>query len=104
MRKPYIIGILIRDKIGPPALAKLDVKEFRYPYHNFRGININDNGLKSSSLFKVDDLLLTEESRIPQEQKINFHAFTHFNPYSIFNNKFRISIVNAYILGESPYR
>jgi hypothetical protein len=53
MRKPYIIGIIIREKTGlPPALAKLNVKEFRYPYHNFRGININDNGLKSSIFFK----------------------------------------------------
>ena len=52
MRKPYIIGILIRDKTSPPVLAKLDAKEFCYPYHNFRGININDIGLKSSILFK----------------------------------------------------
>ncbi|MEK6534606.1 MAG: hypothetical protein AABZ40_02965, partial [Thermodesulfobacteriota bacterium] len=54
------IGIIIREKTGlPPALAKLDAKEFRYPYHNFRGININDNGLKSSIFCNGDGLLIT---------------------------------------------
>jgi len=39
MRKPYIIVIIIREKTGlPPALAKLNVKGLRYPYHNFRGM------------------------------------------------------------------
>ena len=65
MRKPYIIGILIRDKTGPPALAKLNVKEFRYGYHNFRGININDNGLKSSIFFKGYVLLTSGRSPHP---------------------------------------
>jgi len=58
MGKTYIIGIIIREQTGlPPALAKLDAKEFRYPYHNFREINNNDNGLKSSIFFKGDGLL-----------------------------------------------
>lgn len=49
-----------------PALAKLDTKEYCYPYHNFRRIKINDNGLKSSIFFEGGALL--SSGRRPHSQ------------------------------------
>jgi hypothetical protein len=79
----------------------LDAKESRYPYHNFRGININDNGLKSSIFFK-GGVLLTSAYKYPrQEAKATFNNAT-LHPE--FNDLGRSVKLNSIYLKSSILR